>query len=148
MKNTEALVHKAAEEKRAMIEEDRGKDLLKVEEIAAKHRTSGSLPKKSFACFSCWFYLWICMHLQLLWVFLCHCSFIWYFRPFTALGFSGFWVRLMLKPHALHRNHWGPHISTCHHLQSGMHYRGLQHPTYRGFCLFMWCDIWISLYKL
>ncbi|KAL1569050.1 remorin-like isoform X2 [Salvia divinorum] len=52
MKNKEALIHKAAEEKRAMIEEDRGKDILNAEEMAAKYRTSASIPKKSCACFT------------------------------------------------------------------------------------------------
>ncbi|KAH6777737.1 Remorin family protein [Perilla frutescens var. hirtella] len=52
MKNKVALVHKAAEEKRAMIEANRGKEFLTVEEAAAKFRTTGSTPKKSCACFS------------------------------------------------------------------------------------------------
>ncbi|XP_057775783.1 remorin-like [Salvia miltiorrhiza] len=53
VKNKEALVHKAAEEKRAMIEEDRSKEFLKAEQMAAKYLNSGSKPEKSCACFSC-----------------------------------------------------------------------------------------------
>ncbi|XP_047967449.1 remorin 1.4-like isoform X4 [Salvia hispanica] len=52
MKNKEALIHKAAEEKRAMIEENRGKEFLNAEEMAAKYRTTATIPKKSCACFS------------------------------------------------------------------------------------------------
>ncbi|KAG8381339.1 hypothetical protein BUALT_Bualt06G0112100 [Buddleja alternifolia] len=51
MKNKVALIHKAAEEKRAMIEAKRGEDLLKAEEIAAKCRATGSAPKKLLGCF-------------------------------------------------------------------------------------------------
>ncbi|KAA8539911.1 hypothetical protein F0562_026603 [Nyssa sinensis] len=51
MKNKEALIHKAAEEKRAMIEAKRGEDLLKAEEMAAKYRATGSAPKKLLGCF-------------------------------------------------------------------------------------------------
>ncbi|OAY48286.1 remorin isoform X2 [Manihot esculenta] len=51
MKNKIALIHKAAEEKRAMIEAKRGEDLLKAEEIAAKYRATGTAPKKLLGCF-------------------------------------------------------------------------------------------------
>ncbi|XP_011084412.1 remorin-like [Sesamum indicum] len=51
MKNKVALVHKAAEEKRAMIEAKRGEDLLKAEEMAAKYRATGTGPKKLLGCF-------------------------------------------------------------------------------------------------
>ncbi|KAK9291409.1 hypothetical protein L1049_019356 [Liquidambar formosana] len=51
MKNKAALIHKAAEEKRAMIEAKRGEDLLKAEEMAAKYRATGSAPKKLLGCF-------------------------------------------------------------------------------------------------
>ncbi|KAI3458159.1 hypothetical protein Pfo_014822 [Paulownia fortunei] len=51
MKNKVALVHKAAEEKRAIIEAKRGEDLLKAEEIAAKYRATGNAPKKLLGCF-------------------------------------------------------------------------------------------------
>ncbi|KAK6155721.1 hypothetical protein DH2020_009969 [Rehmannia glutinosa] len=51
LKNKVALVHKAAEEKRAMIEAKRGEDLLKAEEIAAKYRATGTGPKKLLGCF-------------------------------------------------------------------------------------------------
>jgi len=50
-KNKIALVHKAAEEKRAMIEAKRGEDLLKAEEISAKYRATGTGPKKLLGCF-------------------------------------------------------------------------------------------------
>lgn len=46
MKNKVALIHKSAEEKRAMIEAKRGEDFLKAEETAAKYRATGSAPKK------------------------------------------------------------------------------------------------------
>ncbi|KAI8030014.1 hypothetical protein LOK49_LG01G01472 [Camellia lanceoleosa] len=51
MKNKLALLHKAAEEQRAMIEAKRGEDLLKAEEIAAKYRATGTAPKKLLGCF-------------------------------------------------------------------------------------------------
>ncbi|GMP70209.1 hypothetical protein CsSME_00029156 [Camellia sinensis var. sinensis] len=51
MKNKIALYHKAAEEKRAMIEAKRGEDLLKAEETAAKYRATGSAPKKLLGIF-------------------------------------------------------------------------------------------------
>ncbi|KAH9647139.1 hypothetical protein KPL70_025088 [Citrus sinensis] len=51
MKNKMALIHKEAEEKRAMIEAKRGEDLLKAEELAAKYRATGSAPKKLLSCF-------------------------------------------------------------------------------------------------
>ncbi|KAM7504747.1 hypothetical protein LguiB_003651 [Lonicera macranthoides] len=51
MKNKEALIHKAAEEKRAMIEAKQGEDLLKAEEMAAKYRATGAAPKKLLGCF-------------------------------------------------------------------------------------------------
>ncbi|MQM05209.1 hypothetical protein Taro_038017 [Colocasia esculenta] len=46
MKNKVALIHKTAEEKRAMVEAKKGEDLLKVEEMAAKYRIKGLIPKK------------------------------------------------------------------------------------------------------
>lgn len=51
MRNKAASVHKEAEEKRAMIESKRGEDILKTEEMAAKHRATGHVPKKSYGCF-------------------------------------------------------------------------------------------------
>ncbi|KAK1394108.1 Remorin [Heracleum sosnowskyi] len=51
MRNKAASVHKEAEEKRAMIEAKRGEDILKTEEMAAKHRATGHVPKKSYGCF-------------------------------------------------------------------------------------------------
>ncbi|KAG6503665.1 remorin-like [Zingiber officinale] len=51
MKNKIALLHKEAEEKRAMTEARRGEELLKAEEHAAKYRATGIAPKKLFGCF-------------------------------------------------------------------------------------------------
>ncbi|KAI7742090.1 hypothetical protein M8C21_012350 [Ambrosia artemisiifolia] len=48
MKNKIALLHKTAEEKRAMTEAKRGEDLLKAEEVAAKCRATGTTPKKGW----------------------------------------------------------------------------------------------------
>ncbi|KAG8374913.1 hypothetical protein BUALT_Bualt10G0045000 [Buddleja alternifolia] len=53
MKNKMAIIHKAAEEKRAFVEADLGKDVQMVEETAAKFRATGYIPKKLFACFTC-----------------------------------------------------------------------------------------------
>lgn len=52
MKNKMAEIHRAAEEKRAMVEAKRAEDILKVDETAAKFRATGSVPKKLFGCFS------------------------------------------------------------------------------------------------
>lgn len=51
MKNQLALIHKAAEEKRAMVEARRGEEILKAEEVAAKYRATGLAPKKLLGCF-------------------------------------------------------------------------------------------------
>ncbi|KAK3403897.1 hypothetical protein EUGRSUZ_K00253 [Eucalyptus grandis] len=51
MKNKIASVHKLAEEKRAIVEAKKGEDLLKAEEMAAKYRASGLVPKKLLLCF-------------------------------------------------------------------------------------------------
>lgn len=51
MKNKMAEIHREAEEKRAMIKAKQGEDVLKVEETAAKFRTTGNMPKKFLACF-------------------------------------------------------------------------------------------------
>ncbi|XP_039067618.1 remorin-like isoform X2 [Hibiscus syriacus] len=51
MKNNVALIHKEAEEKKAIVEAKRGEELLKAEETAAKYRTSGTTPKKVLGCF-------------------------------------------------------------------------------------------------
>ena len=51
MKNKAALIHKEAEEKRAMVEAKKGEELLKAEETAAKYRATGNSPKKSMGCF-------------------------------------------------------------------------------------------------
>jgi len=51
MKNKIALVHKQAEEKRAMVEAKRGEEILNAEETAAKYRATGTTPKKAFGCF-------------------------------------------------------------------------------------------------
>ncbi|KAK3447218.1 remorin [Eucalyptus grandis] len=51
MKNKIAAFHKAAEEKRALIEAKRGEDILKAEELAAKYRAKGTTPKKLLSIF-------------------------------------------------------------------------------------------------
>uniref|UniRef100_A0A2P2KVL1 Remorin n=1 Tax=Rhizophora mucronata TaxID=61149 RepID=A0A2P2KVL1_RHIMU len=51
IKNKITMIHKEAEEKRAMIEAKRGEDILKAEESAAKYRATGTAPKKFFGCF-------------------------------------------------------------------------------------------------
>lgn len=51
MKNKVALIHKEAEEKKAMVEAKRGEDVLKAEELAAKYRATGTTPKKIFGFF-------------------------------------------------------------------------------------------------
>lgn len=50
-KNKEAIVHKEAEEKRAMVMARRGEEVIKAEEIAAKYRATGVTPKKHIGCF-------------------------------------------------------------------------------------------------
>ncbi|XP_074317738.1 remorin-like [Silene latifolia] len=50
-KNKVAGVHKLAEEKRAMIEAQKGEQLLKAEECAAKFRATGNIPTKFLGCF-------------------------------------------------------------------------------------------------
>uniref|UniRef100_A0A0E0K2X3 Remorin C-terminal domain-containing protein n=1 Tax=Oryza punctata TaxID=4537 RepID=A0A0E0K2X3_ORYPU len=50
-KNKEAIVHKEAEEKRAMVMARRGEEVIKAEEIAAKYRATGVTPKKHLGCF-------------------------------------------------------------------------------------------------
>ena len=51
MKNQVAEIHKAAEEKRAMVVAKREEDALKAEETAAKYRATNQTPKKGFGCF-------------------------------------------------------------------------------------------------
>lgn len=51
IRNKVALVHKQAEEKRAMVESKHGEDRLKAEEMAAKYRATGQVPSRGFACF-------------------------------------------------------------------------------------------------
>lgn len=51
LKNKVASIHKAAEEKRALIEAKQGEDLLKAEELAAKYRATGTGPKKLLGIF-------------------------------------------------------------------------------------------------
>lgn len=51
VKNKIALLHKTAEEKRAMVVARRGEEMLRAEELAAKHRATGLLPKKFLGCF-------------------------------------------------------------------------------------------------
>ena len=51
MKNKDALVHKEAEEKRAIVEASRGEEIFMAEEMAAKYRATGYAPKKLLSCF-------------------------------------------------------------------------------------------------
>ncbi|PQP96048.1 remorin [Prunus yedoensis var. nudiflora] len=51
MKNQVALLHKQADEKRALAIANRGEDFLKADETAAKYRATGSIPKKFLGCF-------------------------------------------------------------------------------------------------
>ncbi|KAF6148690.1 hypothetical protein GIB67_003781 [Kingdonia uniflora] len=51
MQNKIAMIHKEAEEKRAMVAASKGEDLLKAEETAAKYRATQSAPKKLMGCF-------------------------------------------------------------------------------------------------
>ncbi|ONK79680.1 uncharacterized protein A4U43_C01F8940 [Asparagus officinalis] len=51
IKNKVAIIHKAAEERRALVEAKRGQQLLKVEEEAARYRATGDLPKKGTGWF-------------------------------------------------------------------------------------------------
>jgi len=46
MQNKVALIHKEAEERRAMVEARKGEEMLKAEEMAAKYRATGTVPKK------------------------------------------------------------------------------------------------------
>lgn len=50
IKNKVGLVHKKAEEKRAMVESKRGEELLKAEETAAKLRATKQAPPKACGC--------------------------------------------------------------------------------------------------
>lgn len=50
-KNKAAMIHKQAEEKRAMVEATRREEILKAEETAAKYRATGYTPKKFLGCF-------------------------------------------------------------------------------------------------
>lgn len=51
MKNKVAMIHKEAEEKKALVEAKRAEDVLKAEEAAAKYRTTGKPPKKLLGLF-------------------------------------------------------------------------------------------------
>ncbi|XP_004300775.1 PREDICTED: remorin isoform X2 [Fragaria vesca subsp. vesca] len=53
MKNKVAEIHKASEEKRALIEATQREESLKVAEAASKFRESRSTPKRLFVCFTC-----------------------------------------------------------------------------------------------
>ncbi|GMH29566.1 hypothetical protein Nepgr_031409 [Nepenthes gracilis] len=48
MNNKIAMIHKEAEEKKAMVEAKLGEEILKAEEMAAKYRATGTTPKKLF----------------------------------------------------------------------------------------------------
>ncbi|KAH9719595.1 hypothetical protein KPL70_005839 [Citrus sinensis] len=51
IKNKVADINMKAEEKRAIIEAQRGEDFLKVEETAGKFRAAGFIPRKFLSCF-------------------------------------------------------------------------------------------------
>ena len=51
MKNKVASVHKLAEEKRASVEAIRAEEMLKADEVAAKYRATGTVPKKFLGLF-------------------------------------------------------------------------------------------------
>uniref|UniRef100_A0A0E0CTC5 Remorin C-terminal domain-containing protein n=1 Tax=Oryza meridionalis TaxID=40149 RepID=A0A0E0CTC5_9ORYZ len=51
MRNQVAAIHKAAEEKRATVEATRHEEIIKYEEMAAKHRSKGTTPTKFLSCF-------------------------------------------------------------------------------------------------
>jgi hypothetical protein len=52
MRNRIAAIHKEAEEKRASVEAKRHEEILKYEDMAAKHRSKGTTPaKKLLGCF-------------------------------------------------------------------------------------------------
>ncbi|KAI5072611.1 hypothetical protein GOP47_0012717 [Adiantum capillus-veneris] len=51
VKNEIAAVHRKAEEERALAEANHGAQTLKAEEVAAKYRASGKLPRKYAMCF-------------------------------------------------------------------------------------------------
>lgn len=51
MNNKAALIHKEAEERRAIIEARLKEDFLNIEEMASKYRVTGFPSKKRFGCF-------------------------------------------------------------------------------------------------
>ncbi|XP_045823231.1 remorin 1.4-like [Trifolium pratense] len=51
MQNKKAEIHLSAEEKKAMIEAQKGEEIVKVEETAAKFRTRGYEPRRLLGCF-------------------------------------------------------------------------------------------------
>ncbi|TKY60604.1 Remorin protein [Spatholobus suberectus] len=51
MQNKVVEIHRTAEEKRAMIEAQKGEEFLEIEEKAAKFRTRGYSPRKFLPCF-------------------------------------------------------------------------------------------------
>lgn len=54
IKNKIVGIRKEGEEKKATIEAERKEQCLKVEETAAKYRTSGFIPKTLLKCFRGW----------------------------------------------------------------------------------------------
>ena len=52
MRNRVAMVHKEAEEQRAAVLARQQEEMIKCQEMAAKHRSKGTTPKKKFlGCF-------------------------------------------------------------------------------------------------
>ncbi|KAM3245389.1 hypothetical protein ACQJBY_056615 [Aegilops geniculata] len=48
MRNHIAMIHKEAEEQRAAVEARRQEEMIRCQEMAAKHRSQGTTPKKKF----------------------------------------------------------------------------------------------------
>jgi hypothetical protein len=52
MRNYIAMIHKKAEEERASVEARRQEEMIRCQETAAKHRSTGTTPKKKIlGCF-------------------------------------------------------------------------------------------------
>jgi hypothetical protein len=52
MRNQIAMIHKKAEEERASVEARRQEEMIRCQETAAKHRSTGTAPKKKIlGCF-------------------------------------------------------------------------------------------------
>ncbi|KAJ0752314.1 putative remorin [Helianthus annuus] len=90
MKNKIALIHKKAEEKRALTEAKCGEDLLKAEEIAAKCRATGETPKKLLGWLSLNLHLFDFIHflkcvLNSYGIILCEYVYVYYYITMLAI---------------------------------------------------------------